>query len=66
MKNLNLRHIVLLVLLSVFISPGLCQTLEAQNTQKIKVRIKADYTKIIDESSYIDIAQLKNLPFLML
>lgn len=56
MKNLNLRHAVILVLLSVFISPGLCQNLEAQNAKKIKVRIKADYTKVIDESSYIDIA----------
>lgn len=55
MKNLNLRHVVILVLLSVFIIPGLCQNLEAQNTKKIKVRIKADYTKVIDESSYIDI-----------
>jgi hypothetical protein len=55
MKNLNLRHVVLLVLLSVFIFPGLCQNIEAQNTKKISLRIKADYTKIIDESSYIDI-----------
>jgi len=56
MKNLNLRHVVLLVLLSVFIVPGLCQNIEAQNTKKISLRIKADYTKVIDESSYIDIA----------
>jgi len=55
MKNLNIRHVVILVLISVFIIPGLCQNLEAQNTKKIKVRIKADYTKVIDESSYIDI-----------
>ena len=55
MKNLNLRHVLLLVVLSVFIIPGLCQTIDAQNTKKISLRIKADYSKVIDESSYIDI-----------
>ena len=55
MKNLNLRHVVILVLLSAFIIPSLCQKLEAQNSDKIKIRIKANYTKVIGESSYIDI-----------
>ena len=56
MKNLNLRHLVLLLLLSVFIIPVLGQKLEAQEKKKVKIRIKADYTKEVDKWSYIDIA----------
>tara|TARA_R110002096_G_C14627862_1_gene724622 strand:- start:166 stop:1038 length:873 start_codon:yes stop_codon:yes gene_type:complete len=55
MKHLNPRHLVLLILLSVFISPLFSQKLEAQDKKKIKLRIKADYTKIIDHSSFIDL-----------
>jgi len=55
MKYLNPRHLVLLILLSVFIIPSLSQKLEAQDKKKIKLRIKADYTKVIDHSSYIDL-----------
>jgi len=55
MKYLNPRHLVLLILLSVFISPLLSQKLEAQDKKKIKLRIKADYTKIVDHSYYIDL-----------
>ncbi len=55
MKYLNPRHLVLFILLSVFISPLLSQKLEAQDKKKIKLRIKADYTKIIDHSSFIDL-----------
>ena len=55
MKYLNPRHLVLLILLSVFIIPSLSQKLEAQDKKKTKLRIKADYTKVIDHSSYIDL-----------
>lgn len=55
MKNLNPRYLVLLMLLSVFIIPVLSQKLEAQDKKKIKLRIKADYTKIIDQSNFIDL-----------
>jgi len=55
MKHLNPRHLVLLILLCVFISPFLSQKLEAQDKKKIKLRIKADYTKIIDHSCFVDL-----------
>lgn len=55
MKYLKHRHLVLLILLSVFISPLLSQKLEAQDKKKVSLRIKADYTKIVDHSSYIDL-----------
>ena len=55
MKNLNLRYIVFLFFLGTFLIPGLCQKLEAQNSDKIKIRIKANYTKVIGESSFVDI-----------
>ena len=55
MKYLNPRHLVLFILLSVFISPLFSQKLEAQDKKKIKLRIKADYTKVIDHSSFIDL-----------
>ena len=45
MKHLNPRHLLLLILLCVFISPFLSQKLEAQDKKKIKLRIKADYIR---------------------
>ncbi|GAA4938891.1 hypothetical protein GCM10023314_09430 [Algibacter agarivorans] len=61
MKYLNPRHLVLFILLSVFISPLLSQKLEAQDKKKIKLRIKADYTKVIDHSSFIDLSTIAKI-----
>ena len=55
MKLRNPIHLILFILFSVFIIPVLSQKLEAQDQEKIKMRIKADYTKIIDHSNFIDL-----------
>lgn len=55
MKNqLNFRFIFP-ALISVFLITTCFQDLNAQTTKKNKVRLKADYVKIMDSESYIDI-----------
>ena len=39
----------------VFLSPILFFSLQAQDGKKNTVRIKADYTKVMDGQSYLDI-----------
>ena len=56
MKNhLNFRFIFL-ALVSAFFVVTSFQNLNAQNIKKNKVRLKADYVKIMDGDSYIDIS----------
>jgi len=55
MKNqLNFRY-VFLTLLSVFLFTSLTQEIQAQDIKKNKVRLKADYVKIMDEEVYFDL-----------
>jgi len=56
MKNCKNKYFVLLVIFSIFSMFTGIQTLNAQTTEKNKVRIKADYVKIMDSISYLDIA----------
>ncbi|RED44726.1 hypothetical protein [Seonamhaeicola aphaedonensis] len=53
MKSLHIKHITPFLLI-VFILLGWSNQTQAQ--EKEKIRIKADYTKIIDKHSYIDLA----------
>lgn len=56
MKNRFIYRIVLTLLVSLFaISTGI-QSLSAQETKKNTVRLKANYVKIMDGDSYLDIA----------
>ena len=55
MKNqLNFRYIFL-SLLSVFLFTSLTQEIQAQDAKKNKVRLKADYVKIMDEEVYFNL-----------
>jgi len=54
-KQKNLHHFFL-VLLSIILSCSTFQNLNAQNSKKNKVRLKAAYTKIVDVASFVDIA----------
>lgn len=55
MKNCKKRNFVFLVIISVFFMFNGLQNINAQTTEKNKVRIKADYVKIMDSISYLDI-----------
>jgi hypothetical protein len=55
MKNQLKFRYVFLVIVSVFICLANFQNLYAQNAKKNKVRIKAEYVKIMDNESYVDI-----------
>jgi len=46
---------IFLALLCVFFSNTLFQTVYAQKTKKNRVRLKAEYVKIIDDASYLEI-----------
>ena len=55
MKNqLNFRYIFL-SLLSVFLFTSLTQEIQAQDAKKNKIRLKADYVKIMDEEVYFNL-----------
>ena len=54
-NQLNFRFIML-ALVSVFLFSASFQDIYAQGTKKNKVRLKADYVKIVDGESYIDLA----------
>ncbi len=51
---MNIRFIFL-VLLGVFLSSTLLQNVHAQETKKNRVRLKAEYVKIMDDASYLEI-----------
>lgn len=53
--NLNIKYIVF-ILLGTFVINGSTYKLNAQKVKKEKLRIKADYTKVINKHSYIDLA----------
>jgi hypothetical protein len=55
MKNLLKLRLVFLVLTSVFFISTSFQNLNAQNTKKSKVRLKADYVKIMDSEIYLNL-----------
>ncbi|MBE9488771.1 MAG: hypothetical protein IMY67_00635 [Bacteroidetes bacterium] len=54
-NQLNFRFIML-ALVSVFLFSASFQNIYAQGAKKNKVRLKADYVKIVDGESYIDLA----------
>lgn len=55
MKNQLKFRFIFLALVSVFLFSVNFQNLHAQNAKKNKVRLKADYFKIMDSESYIEI-----------
>jgi len=55
MKNQINTRFIFLALLSVFVFAASFQTLNAQNAKKNKVRLKAQYIKIMGGESYLDI-----------
>jgi hypothetical protein len=55
MKNQLKFRYVFLVIVSVFICLANFQDIYAQNAKKNKVRLKAEYVKIMDGESYVDI-----------
>ncbi len=55
MKNRLNTRFIFLAILGVFVFATNFQTLYAQNAKKNKVRLKAQYVKIMDSISYVDI-----------
>ena len=56
MKNSFIYRIVLILLVSLCAIPTSIQSLTAQETKKNAVRLKANYVKIMDGDSYIEVA----------
>jgi len=56
MKNQFKYRFIFLVLVNVFLLSFTFQRVYAQEVKKTKVRLKADYVKVMDGESYIDIA----------
>ena len=55
MKGLMNIRFIFLVLLGLFLSSTLLQNVYAQGTKKNRVRLKAEYVKIMDDASYLEI-----------
>ena len=55
MKNLLNYRFIFLLLVSIFLFSSSFQNLNAQNAKKNKVRLKADYVKIMNEEVYFNI-----------
>ena len=55
MKNLLQFRSIILAFLGVFLFCASSHSLYAQDVKKNKVRLKADYVKIMDGESYLDI-----------
>lgn len=55
MKGLFKISILVPLLLGMFMGLSLFDDLQAQNTKKHKIRLRADYIKIMDSISYLDI-----------
>lgn len=56
MRRHLISHIIIIVLIGIsFVGLGLNKAIAQESTQ-IKVRIKADYVKVMDEGSYLDIS----------
>ncbi|NNL01794.1 MAG: hypothetical protein HKP39_05925 [Eudoraea sp.] len=53
MKSRGIVHIILLILLETFLVPG--NILHAQDTKKNRIRIKADYIKVMGGEIYLNI-----------
>ncbi len=55
MKGLMNIRFIFLVVLGLFLSSTLLQNVYAQGTKKNRVRLKAEYVKIMDDASYLEI-----------
>jgi hypothetical protein len=55
MKGQIKISLLLPIFLGLFMGVSLCEDLQAQNTKKHRIRLRADYVKIMDSMSYVDI-----------
>jgi hypothetical protein len=55
MKGQIKISLLLPIFLGLFMGVSLCEDLQAQNTKKHRIRLRADYVKIMDSMSYLDI-----------
>ena len=56
MKDRLKFRVVFLAVLSIFLFTSFCQKGNAQDAKKNKIRLKADYVKIMDDVIYFDIS----------
>lgn len=56
MKGHKNTRFIILLLLAVFFSSTLTQNIYAQETKKNKIRLKAEYVKVMDDMSYLNIS----------